>query len=625
MRLPSLDHTLSPLTGYTRAHWEAVSDDWLEQALAYASPRHALFRIPGRHAWSGPESDALEGYARSFLIAAPRIAGGGDRLNLAERYAEGLVAGTEAGGAEAWLRGVDCVPPLRGKTQPIVEAANIALGLHLSRAQIWDRLDDRQRGPIIDWLAHHAAREAWPNNWVLFTAIVEAFLSSVGVDTAAYRSDEKVRWVESWHLGGGWYTDGQRRNIDYYNAWVIHPFLWAWYDMVGERDPDAAWRWRRRFADYLQTYSHLFGGNGSPVQQGRSLTYRTATLAPAWLGQIAGASTLAPGAVRRLASGTLKYFVDAGVGADGPPSLGWRGRQYLPLTQYYSGPGSPLFAGMGFLGLALPADHPVWTATEEPQPSERGDAVVPIPGAGWLLQSTAADGLVRLLNHGSDKITPGTPDPDPAYIKYGYSTHTAPGQETAFADGADGEFCVFGADGAPGRRQGIEQHRVRGSHAISRNRYPNGEVTTASIVKGRYEVRVHRPLGIEFDSVRDGGQLIADDDAVEAATGPGWSWVRDSRGLTSALLNLHGYDSAATSPGYSDANALGATASAPWLTGGRGEIYAALHVLTLTEDPAAALPEWRAAAEVTITGTRVTVRWHDGETTAIELDDLPRV
>ena len=623
MRLPPLDLALSPHTGYTRTHWEAVAETWLRQGFAHASPSGSLWRIPGRHAWSGPQSDALEGFARGFLLAAGPIAsgrGGG----FAERFASGLDAGTRRGGDEEWLRGVDCVRPLRGQTQPIVEAANIALALHVTRDQLWATLDESVRARVVDWLEHHARLLAWPNNWVLFTAVIEAFLASVGVDTSAYRSDASVRWVESWHLGGGWYTDGQRRNVDYYNAWVIHPFLWAWYDMVGQRDPDAAWRWRQRLAEFGRTFPHLFGGNGSPVQQGRSLTYRTAALAPLWLGQLTGTSTLAPGAVRRLASGTLKYFVDAGVGADGPPTLGWRGDTYLPLTQSYSGPGSPYFAGMGFLGLALPADHPVWTDGEVEQPSQT-DATVPIAGAGWLVHSTADDGIVRLLNHGSDKITEGTPEPDPAYIKFAYSTHTAPGHGAAFDDGTDNEFVFFDAAGDPRRRRRIETHRVFDSYAASRSAYTTGEVTSASIVKGRFEVRCHRVTGTEAAAVREGGHLVADDAEVARGAGGSWAWVRGADGLTSAVIGLHGLGGGTTSS-YVDANALGRHAAAPAIGGDGGDVFVALHVLTFTDDPVAALEQWRGTVEATVEGSRVTVRWPDGTTQAINLATvLPRM
>ncbi|MGH8791946.1 MAG: DUF2264 domain-containing protein [Stackebrandtia sp.] len=624
MRLPPEDLSLSPHTGYTRAHWEAVAETWLSHALRHASPQHALFRIPGRHAWSGPESDALEGYARSFLLAAGLIASGRDRQGLAERYAQGLLAGTRRAGPEEWLRGVDCVPPLQGKTQPTVEAANVAFALHVCRAQIWDRLDGGDQEQVVDWLEHHARLEVWPNNWVLFTAVVEAFLASVGVDTSRYRGDADVRLTESWHLGDGWHTDGSRRNVDYYNAWVIHPFLWAWYDMVGaRRDPDAAWRWRRRLADFCRTYAHFFGGNGAPVFAGRSLTYRTATLAPLWTAELAGVAPLAPGATRRLASGTLKYFVDAGVGAVGPPSLGWREAEYLPMTQTYSGPGSPYFAGIGFLGLALPPDNPVWTDVEAEQPSRDADATVALRGAGWLVHSTKADGVVRVLNHGSDHINAVTPEPDPCYAKLAYTSHTAPGFGEAFDEGCDGEFVGYDADGNADRRRRILTHRVDDAAAISVGEYLAGSVVTASAVHGPFEVRCHRLDGFVAARVREGGYSVAGDARVRTGRDEVWSWAQTTDGLVAAVAGLHGYARPAAPCEHSHGGPLGKHSAAPGLHADGGDLFVALHVLTVVDDVAEALPRWRRAVDVSVDGPKVTLRWRDGEEIALDLAAVP--
>lgn len=38
LALPADDRTLSPRTGYTRAHWEAAADGLLTAALRYATP-----------------------------------------------------------------------------------------------------------------------------------------------------------------------------------------------------------------------------------------------------------------------------------------------------------------------------------------------------------------------------------------------------------------------------------------------------------------------------------------------------------------------------------------------------------------------------------------------------------
>ena len=72
---PETNFNLSPFTGYVRAHWEAVADDWLLTTRKFASPKHALVALPGRPSWSGLWSDRFEGFARTFMLASCRIAG----------------------------------------------------------------------------------------------------------------------------------------------------------------------------------------------------------------------------------------------------------------------------------------------------------------------------------------------------------------------------------------------------------------------------------------------------------------------------------------------------------------------------------------------------------------------
>ena len=63
----------------------------------------------------------------------------------------------------------------------------------------------------------------------------------------------------------------------------------------------------------------------------------------------------------------------------------------------------------------------MWTAQEEAGPAERQNAVTPVAGPNWLLQSTSSDGLVRLHNHGSEDVRY-----DPFYTRFAYSTVTRP-------------------------------------------------------------------------------------------------------------------------------------------------------------------------------------------------------
>ncbi|MEU8718173.1 DUF2264 domain-containing protein [Streptomyces sp. NPDC048663] len=466
MRLPPEDRGPSPRTGYTRAHWEAAADALLAAVEPHATPDRALYHLPGdRQSWSGRLSDGLEGYARTLLLAAFR----GDETVL-QRYADGLAAGVSG----VW-------PRVEDRSQPLVEAASVALALRLTRPLLWDRLDDGVRQRAAAWLTDALTAEPWPSNWELFPVTVGGFLAEVGHEPqAAHRAvDRGLARIEEWYAGDGWYTDGDGRKYDYYNGWALHlyPVLHAW--LAG--DEKLLDLYGGRLERHLADYARLFGGDGAPLHQGRSLTYRFASAAPLWLGALVGRTPLPPGETRRLASGALRYFLDRGaVDGRGLLTLGWHGPDPAVL-QGYSGPASPYWASKGFLGLLLPAEHEVWTATEEPGPAERADAVTPIAPANWLVQSTRSDGVVRLHNHGSEDVRW-----DPYYTRLGYSTVTRPA--------ASYDNSVF-LDGDPSRTD-IVPLGVGPDWAASRHTAASGaRVTSAVLVRGAVEVRAFRVEG----------------------------------------------------------------------------------------------------------------------------------
>ncbi|MFI6333652.1 DUF2264 domain-containing protein [Streptomyces sp. NPDC050535] len=460
------DRTLSPYTGYTRAHWEAAADSLLAAVAPYATEGGALYQLPGDHpSSSGRLSDGLEGYARTLLLAAFRR----DEKTL-ERYADGLAAGT----AGIW-------PRVEDRGQPLVEAASIALALRLTRPLLWDRLDDGVRQRAAEWLGDALTAEPWPCNWELFPVTVGGFLQEIGFEPDASRAaiDRGLERVEEWYVGDGWYTDGAIRAFDYYNGWAMHlyPVLHAWL----AEDTRLLDLYGGRLSRHLEDYARLFGADGAPVHQGRSLTYRFATAVPLWLGALTGRTPLSPGETRRLASGALRHFLDRGaVDERGLLTLGWHGPNKAVL-QAYSGPASPYWASKGFLGLLLPPDHEVWTAPEEPGPTDRTDAVTPIAPPNWLLQSTTSDGLVRLHNHGSEDTRY-----DPYYTRLAYSTATEP---SASYDNS----VIVGGDPS---RTGIEPLGVGEGWAASRHTAGGGaKVTSVVLAHGAAEVRAHLVTG----------------------------------------------------------------------------------------------------------------------------------
>lgn len=367
-----------PRTGWTRAHWEALADRQLEALVPYATPGFAQYRLPGRSSWSGVVSDGLEGYARSFLLASFRIAGADGKVDphLIERYTQGLTSGTLRDGPEAWPVLTDC-------SQQMVEAASIAIGLHETRPWIWDTLDTPVQERVVEWLSGFVGARTWDNNWRLFQVVSEQFLASVGAPHSRDDIEGGLERIEDWYVGDGWYSDGDGRNFDYYIGWAMHLYPLLWARIAGpDGDGGRGAVYRERLARFLSTYPQFFGADGAPVHQGRSLTYRFAATAPVWLGALADCTPLAPGLTRRLASGTARHFVERGVPDErGLLPLGWYGT-HLPTTQPYSGPASPYWASKAFLGLLLPADHPVWTEREQPLPVEQGTQYTALLYAG---------------------------------------------------------------------------------------------------------------------------------------------------------------------------------------------------------------------------------------------------
>ncbi|MEU0562398.1 DUF2264 domain-containing protein [Dactylosporangium sp. NPDC006015] len=603
----------SPYTGYTREHWTAAADRLLAAVRPYASPDHARIDLPGRTSRYGRDSDALEGFARTFLLAAIRLRGegGADPDGLAGWYADGLRAGPDV-----WPR------PDR-LDQAKVEAASIALGLHLSRPWIWDRLDDAGRERIAGWLGTVVGQAYPPINWVWFQLTVEAFLRGAGGDWSEADIHSGLAAHESLYRGDGWYADGPERSYDHYNGWALHTFPLLWADLAGDLCPEHLRQaWRERLRRFLGDAVHLVGADGSPLLQGRSLIYRFGAAAPFWMGAVTGATPLSPGATRRACSGILRHFHQHGVpGRRGLLTLGWH-REWPAMAQSYSGPGSPYWAVKGMLGLLLPADHPVWTDVEEPLPVERSDFTRAIGPPGWLAAGTRADGVVRVANHGTDHALEGDGGTDaPLYARLGYSTATFPaGDDNAIALVRDGE---------PSHRSGFRTVGCTTDGAVSVARlhwvgtpdtaapdHGSGRtgtvtwgphMTMASLIRGAVEVRVAR----------------IDDEVDDEEPAPGtvleFSGWPITRGLTSLLVPLHGFEGAALSE-RTVASPLGDEVRVPVLRAAEppraGRVYAV--AVRLSRAPSGGLPTVTAAA-----GT-VTVHWPDGSTATVTLPAVAR-
>ncbi|WP_395570650.1 DUF2264 domain-containing protein [Streptomyces sp. BK79] len=613
--LPTEDRALSPYTGYTRDHWEAVADGLLWAAWRWSTPGCALLDLPGRPSRSGTRSDGLEGFARTFLAAAFRVAGAGgeDPHGWLARYARGLASGTLSPGrddTESWPLILD--HHVQG--QPMVESASVALGLRLTAPWLWKNLDAGVQDRVEEWLRGAIRHVPAPNNWYLFPYTVAGFLESVGrgdAATAAVR-ERALELMEGWYRGGGWYADGDGRAFDHYNGWALHLYPVLDAHLAGDTGPAAA-RYGERLREHLDGYALMFGSDGAPLHYGRSLAYRFAASAAVGLGAVTGHTPLAPGASRRLASGSLRHFLERGALTDeGLLSLGWHGPHEATL-QPYSGPASPYWASKAFVSLLAPAGHPLWTAEEQPAPVEEGDRVLALPAPGLLVQATRDDGIVRLHNHGSDHVRPhegeSAAEDDPHYGRLAYSTRTGP---TASGNTADNHLSVevdgrrsvrrrvhpLGAGGGEGWGWAASWHRP--VFADGPPMVPGLRVESVTVARGPYELRVHRVVGAPA-----GARL----------TQTGWATGPDEP-LVSSLHGLHGWRT-----GPETVRAPQGTAYAPWaelprLSGEAGGTTLHVCLAALTGEPGpGALAQ--AVTRVVADDSGTEVVWADGGRTRV--------
>lgn len=534
-------------TEWSRDRWVAYADRLLDGARAHVSPSGSQVLFPGGEGGYGRAVDGLEGFARTLLIAGFRIAGerGEGVDDLVAWCVRGITAGVDPANSERWVL-------LTEHPQAKVEAASIALVLDLTRPWVWDALDEATRQGVIGYLAPVVGDDSYPaTNWLWFRVVVQTFLRSVGGPWSEADIAADLELHDRLQRAGGWISDGEERSYDHYVGWALHlyPVLWARMrgaaDLAGDRTAvDVA-----RLDRFLLDARALIGADGSPLIQGRSLIYRFAAAAPFWAGVLAEVPSTSLGALRHAANRVVAHFADRGVPGPGDVlTLGWHD-EWRPLAQSYSGPGSPYWAAKGLLAVAIPADHPVWSSPAEPLPVEDGDVLRAIASPGWIVSGTRADGIVRVVNHGTDHAVEGAPAADsPLYARLGYSTATSPLLDAAgWRDPLEQSVALVDAAGHSTHRSGMRTLEVRidadglgiagstgdiywFSPAATQHRHgsglpgtttPAGSLTVFSLVRGPWEVRLARIAAVDPRAtlMRIGGWAVTGD-AVAGSIAP---------------------------------------------------------------------------------------------------------
>jgi len=260
--------------------------------------------------------------------------------------------------------------------QQLVDASFIALAFHRA-PWLWQNLDSVSKVRMV--ASFRATKKFKPafSNWLLFAAMNESFFCKFGYEWDPMRVDYAMRQLEQWYRGDGMYSDGVNYAFDYYNSYVIHPYLAAISEIINSKNngyKDLGDKIAKRNQRYAIIQERLINTDGTFPATGRSIIYRGAAfhhLADmAWRNRLP--QQLSPASVRCALTAVIRKTLESPstYTSDGWLTIGLYGSQ-PDIADVYNNSGSPYICTNIFLPLGLPATDPFWSNPPEQWSSQK--------------------------------------------------------------------------------------------------------------------------------------------------------------------------------------------------------------------------------------------------------------
>lgn len=256
--------------------------------------------------------------------------------------------------------------------QPLVDASFFAFGLVRS-SWLWNHLDTAVKLQVVDALKTSRSTIPAYSNWILFSGMIEAFFCKYGYEYDAVRIEFGVReFFQHWYVGDGTFSDGMQYHDDYYNSYVIQPFLAAIVSIVSQKRNTYASFTERLNAiakRYAEIQERSINTDGTFPVIGRSIAYRSGAfhhLADVVLRKQLP-SSLPPAQVRSALTAVIKKTLEppSTFTKDGWLNIGLYG--YQPdLAEQYINTGSVYLCCAIFLPLGLPETDEFWSSPSMP-------------------------------------------------------------------------------------------------------------------------------------------------------------------------------------------------------------------------------------------------------------------
>ncbi|NLF29910.1 MAG: DUF2264 domain-containing protein [Planctomycetes bacterium] len=417
-----LDRTAAPYTGYTREHWIEILTRLAAGILPHVDRQTGIPALPGDPAETalaaqlvnpGGPAEALE---RTMMIMALY-------MHVTGRT---TVEGFDGDIAELYRRGIatnlDHARRTTERRRRFIGTGG-TISMLIAGERLYEPLDDQTKRGVNEELARFVDRGCNESNLLLFSMMPAPLLDRLGVAYNRERLDGYFDRILSMYRGDGWFIDGWNRQFDHYNYWGFQFYLHAL--MVYDE------RWRNRYAGRIReitaaheaTVPFWYGRDGGPIAKGRSLNYRFATLSGLAMAQRSGLNGMAPGQARRISSGCLKYFWEHGCqNENGLLSIGYHGSN-AAVGEDYTDTGAPYWAATGLTALLLPADHPFWTAPEQPIPADTpGVKRCAVRGAQMVLKVDGDRGEARAIVGGEPFLHRSIWQAGSKYFRHAFSS-----------------------------------------------------------------------------------------------------------------------------------------------------------------------------------------------------------
>lgn len=429
----------------------------------------------------------MEGFSRPLWGLAPYWMGGGKAETFAEIYRRGLAAGTDPQNPAYWGDPGDY-------DQLFVEMAAIGCAILEVPRIVWDSLPEQAKRNLARWLDTINHHELPHCNWLFFRVLVNLALDSVGMPSDLAMMERDLDEVDTWYVGDGWYTDGTpdiNPQRDYYIPWAIQYYGVLYSVFAARRDPVRATRFRQRALEFGREFAHWFDENGAALPYGRSLGYRFGQCAFYSACIFAGLEPLPLPVMKGIIVRNLQWWCECPIfDRDGVLTIGYAYPQ-LYMSERYNSPSSPYWGMKTFLVMALPEEHPFWSAPAAPLPPL--PALYAMKSADLLFQrlpdgqvNAYAPAEVAYSEHGqfSEK-----------YCKFVYNTRfgfSASRSYVQLEQAAPDSMLAFVIDGYVFIRRHSDSFRLEEDRLISRwSPFAGITVTTELIPQGQGHIRRH--------------------------------------------------------------------------------------------------------------------------------------